>query len=163
METTLQQKIQEYSMKYFNDSQEDAKEYASRAVSNSYINISADLRFLTRKMSLYEIEPFINKVKEFFKNYIIFPDKLTNQLKQYHYIVNNWKEVLTDESIIKLENVPSAIDFALSQDDLAELALLHKTNKNLREKIEYILTDCNFHSECSDFSSGLYQTYIRHI
>lgn len=48
-------------------------------------------------------------------------------------------------------------------NDLADLALLHKTNKNLREKIEYILTDCNFHSECSDFSSGLYQTYIRHI
>ena len=77
-----------------------------------------------------------------------------------HYIVNNWKEVLTD-FIIKLENVPSAIDFALSQDDLADLALLHKTNKNLREKIEYILTDCNFHSECSDFSSGLYKVYLK--
>jgi len=119
MVTTLQKRIEEYSIKYFNDSLEEAKEYASRAVLNPYINISADLRFLTRKMSFNKIEPFINEVKEFFKNYIIFPDKLTNQLKQYHYIVNNWKEVLTDESIIKLENVPSAIDFALSQDDLA--------------------------------------------
>jgi len=161
MATTLQKRIEEFSVKYFNDSLEEAKEYASRAVLNPYINISADVRFLTRKMSLYEIEPFVNEVKNFFKGYIIFPDNLTNQLKQYHYIVNNWKDLLTDKSTFKLENVPSAIDFALSQDDLAELALLHKTNKNLREKIEYILTDCNFHSECSDFSSGLYKVYLK--
>jgi hypothetical protein len=161
MATTLQKRIEEFSVKYFNDSLEEAKEYASQAVLNPYINISADLRFLTRKMSLYEIEPFINEVKNFFKGYIIFPDNLTNQLKQYHYIVNNWKEVLTDESTFKLENISSAINFSLSLDDLAELALLHKTEENLREKIEDILTDCNFHSEYSDFSSGLYKVYLK--
>lgn len=161
MATTLQKRIEEFSVKYFNDSLEEAKEYASQAVLNPYINISEDLRFLTRKMSLYEIEPFINEVKNFFKGYIIFPDNLTNQLKQYHYIVNNWKEVLTDESTFKLENISSAINFSLSLDDLAELALLHKTEENLREKIEDILTDCNFHSEYSDFSSGLYKVYLK--
>lgn len=161
MATTLQKRIEEFSVKYFNDSLEEAKEYASRAVLNPYINISADLRFLTRKMSLYEIEPFVNEVKNFFKGYIIFPDNLTNQLKQYHYIVNNWKEVLTDKSTFELKNISGAINFSFSLDDLAELALLHKTEENLREKIEYILTDCNFHSECSDFSSGLYKAYLK--
>ena len=43
--------------------------------------------------------------------------------------------------------------------DLARLAKLHKANV-LREKIEDLLDDCNFHKECGDFSSGNYDEYL---
>lgn len=51
------------------------------------------------------------------------------------------------------------LGYGLGRVDLYLLAELHKKNK-FRKKIEDLLTDCNFHSECSDFSSGKYEEYL---
>ena len=49
--------------------------------------------------------------------------------------------------------------WGFSMLEIKELAILHKTGKH-REKIEDLLTDCNFHRECSDFMHGRYDQYI---
>lgn len=51
------------------------------------------------------------------------------------------------------------LDFGFSKKDIQKLAALHKAGK-FRRKIDDLLTDCNFHSECSDFSSGQYEAYL---
>ena len=51
------------------------------------------------------------------------------------------------------------IDYGFSEDDICALARLHKQNR-FRKKIEDLLEDCNFHTECTDFASGKYDKYL---
>lgn len=46
-----------------------------------------------------------------------------------------------------------------SKQDLCNLAKLHKSNK-YRRKIEELLTDCNFHTECGNFAKRNYEEYL---
>lgn len=50
------------------------------------------------------------------------------------------------------------LDYGFGPDDLMSLMQLHKANK-FRAKIENLLTDCNFHSECSLLSSKEYNKF----
>ena len=52
------------------------------------------------------------------------------------------------------------LDYGLSDEELITLAKLHKENPDLRVKIEDLLTDINFHSECADFEKGRYDKYL---
>ena len=52
------------------------------------------------------------------------------------------------------------LGYSLSPGDLKELAKLHKSNK-CRRKIEELLTDCNFHTECGKFASKQYDEYLK--
>lgn len=52
------------------------------------------------------------------------------------------------------------IDYGFSEDDIRALAKLHKQNR-FRKKIEDLLEDCNFHTECADFASGKYDEYLK--
>jgi hypothetical protein len=56
-------------------------------------------------------------------------------------------------------DLSSILNYRFSDDDLKHLAKLHKANK-CRKKIEDLLTDCNFHSECSDFYRKNYAPYL---
>ena len=49
--------------------------------------------------------------------------------------------------------------WSFTDEDLTNLAKLHKSNK-FRKKIEDLLTDCNFHSECSLMSSKDYSKLL---
>lgn len=51
------------------------------------------------------------------------------------------------------------IGYALTPKDLSKLALLHKQNK-CRNKIEELLTDCNFHYECCQFENQNYEEFL---
>lgn len=51
------------------------------------------------------------------------------------------------------------IGWSFSDEDIKELARLHKENK-YREKIECLLVDCNFISEAMDFGTEKYEAYI---
>lgn len=51
------------------------------------------------------------------------------------------------------------IRYSLSDDDLVQLAKLHKANK-CRKKIENLLTDCNFHYECGLLSKKEYHHFF---
>lgn len=51
--------------------------------------------------------------------------------------------------------IAAMIEWGFTPDDLRELARLHKAEIQ-RQNIEDLLTDCNFHSECSSFRNGEY-------
>lgn len=54
-----------------------------------------------------------------------------------------------------LKSICSKIDYGLSKYDVIRIAEAYKTaDKQLKEKIEYILTDINFHYECSELMYG---------
>lgn len=72
-------------------------------------------------------------------------------------IRKDWAQAL--RSVKRGTELSYRIDFGFSEVDISELAKLHKKNK-FRRKIEDLLTDCNFHTECSDFDDGLYDKYI---
>lgn len=56
-------------------------------------------------------------------------------------------------------DLSSDLSYSLSKLDLKQLATLHKAKK-FRRKIEDLLTDCNFHSDCSQFINGNYEEYM---
>ena len=54
-----------------------------------------------------------------------------------------------------LKNICSKLEYGFSSYDIVRLAEAYKKgDSDLNKKIEYILTDCNFHSECSTLMSG---------
>ena len=57
-------------------------------------------------------------------------------------------------------DLSSMLDYSFSDEDISELAKLHKANK-FRKKIEDLLTDCNFHSECSLMMAHQYESLIK--
>jgi hypothetical protein len=69
----------------------------------------------------------------------------------------DWEHAL--KSVRHGEDLSKKIGYAFSEEDIRNLAKLHKENK-CRKKIEDLLTDCNFHKECSDFSAGRYDEYL---
>lgn len=69
------------------------------------------------------------------------------------YIRENWEKML--ESPVGYEYIARKIGWGFTHEDLQELMRLHKAGK-YREKIEDLLTDCNFHTECADWSEGNY-------
>ena len=54
----------------------------------------------------------------------------------------------------------SILSYGISDDDLTELAKLHKAGKH-REKIFELLEDCNFHQKGCDFEDERYDSYIK--
>ena len=60
----------------------------------------------------------------------------------------------------KGSDLSSWLGYGFSDEDISNLAKLHKDGY-FREKIEDLLTDCNFHTESADFASGNYDEYIK--
>lgn len=57
------------------------------------------------------------------------------------------------------DDLSGRLDWSFSPKDISELAKLHKAGK-FRKKIEDLLTDCNFHSECSMMAAKQYDELI---
>ncbi len=57
------------------------------------------------------------------------------------------------------DDLSGRLDWSFSPKDISELAKLHKAGK-FRKKIENLLTDCNFHSECSMITAKQYDELI---
>ena len=53
-----------------------------------------------------------------------------------------------------------ALGFGFCTEELLELGEIHREHKNLGEKIEELLEDCNFHPECRLLSKGKYDEYF---
>lgn len=56
-------------------------------------------------------------------------------------------------------DLSGALGYGFSNEDLTNLAILHKENR-YRNKIEDLLTDCNFHEACQLMSSGDYSMWL---
>ena len=53
-----------------------------------------------------------------------------------------------------------ALSFGFSDEDIKNLAILHRDEPEYRSKISDLLQDCNFHTENTDFEAGRYDKYI---
>ena len=53
-----------------------------------------------------------------------------------------------------------ALGFGFSDEDIKNLAILHRDEPEYRGKISDLLQDCNFHTENADFEAGRYEKYI---
>lgn len=90
-------------------------------------------------------------------------------IKKKLYIVNDWKATL--DKVVKeggelydMSVISFVLDYSLSMSDMKELATIHKKEakgSKLRDVIEVLLEELNFHSECSDFASGNYDEYLK--
>lgn len=94
------------------------------------------------------------------------------KIKQHLEVQSDWEKAIDDveeyneeeyKGIYKVGYIASAMDFGLSEDNLSQLALIHKNapkDSKRRAVIEQLLEDINYHEENSDFSSGNYERYI---
>lgn len=92
------------------------------------------------------------------------------KIKQCLEVQSNWekaidnaKEYSEHEGIYEVGFIASAMDFALSEENLSQLALIYKNapkDSKQRMVIEQLLECINYHTENSDFSSGNYEKYI---
>lgn len=69
------------------------------------------------------------------------------------YIRSHWQNII--ESAIPYGRISHDIGWGFSDDDLRELMRMHSENI-CREKIEDLLEDCNFHTECGNWHDGNY-------
>lgn len=77
-----------------------------------------------------------------FKNEDSYRKNLISNIKKTNY--ENLKDITSEK-----------LDYGLSTYDLIRLGEAYKNgDKELNKKIEYILEDCNYHSECGLLSSG---------
>ena len=77
-----------------------------------------------------------------------------DQIEKQAAIRTDWASALKKAK--KGSDLSSDIGFGFSKFDLIKLAKLHKANK-FRKKIEDLLSDCNYHSECGEWSEGVYK------
>ena len=88
-----------------------------------------------------------------------------NALKEQLKLRGNWKNTVKRMvgNVDEGSRVASVIDYAFTDDDIKELALIYKdaASDGVREAIEYLLTSCNFLSVVGDFSKGVFLKYIR--
>jgi len=92
------------------------------------------------------------------------------KIKQRFEIQSNWektidsaKEYSEHKGIYNVGYIASAMDYGLSEENLSQLALIHKNapeGSKRRAVIEQLLECINYHTENSDFSSGNYEKYI---
>lgn len=79
------------------------------------------------------------------------------QIKRDAEIRSNWDAALA--SVDEGEELSMDIGWAFTDEDLKELARLHRSNKH-QEKIECLLVDCNFITAACDFGEGNYEMYL---
>lgn len=91
-------------------------------------------------------------------------------IKKKLEIVSDWRaaldkvELWEGSELYDVSVISFILDYYLSMSDIKELAIIHKEEAEgckLRDVIEVLLEELNFHSECSDFASGNYDEYLK--
>lgn len=83
------------------------------------------------------------------------------QTEQETIDTNEWKEKLDNYGVDSIESLANEIGYGFTKSDIAELAILHRdSEQETQDKIEALLTACNFHTEANDFFEGKYDAYI---
>lgn len=99
------------------------------------------------KMENYDLK---EKLKKSQKNYTIY-DGYKDEDKYRRELIKNIKST----EYKNLKNICSKLEYALSPYDLIRMATAYKSgDERLKAKIEYLLDDMNFHSECSELISN---------
>lgn len=98
-----------------------------------------------------------DKAAEFAEKYFHQGTKLivTGRIQTGSYTNKDGQKVYTTDIIVEEQE----LRYSLSDDDLMQLAKLHKANL-FRKKIEELLKDCTCHEECDLMSSGDYSKWL---
>ena len=127
------------------------KNVRTAAILKSYI----EYLVLKQSVRLDEISDFFMKNGYFFGD-IFDVSEITNNIS----IRRNFRKALA--SVEKGSYLSPRLHYSFDGDDLETLAFLHRDLKSLRTKIEDLLEDCNFHTECRWFKEGKYDIFIQH-
>ena len=75
------------------------------------------------------------------------------------HITDNWEKAMRG---MQVEKLGKDLNYSFTDDELKELAQLHKTtNKRIvKKRIEELLTYCNFHYESGEFHDGNYEQFL---
>ena len=73
------------------------------------------------------------------------------------WVRNNWEDAF--DQVEHGDELSAIVDYGFDADDLLALAELHKNKREYRKKIEELLTDCNYHTECKWLTTGDYDKF----
>ena len=150
------QKIKEFYVTFSNDFFPESDYDVSKFEFSTTLSwLTQDLKYLCRTKTKEELQNyFISKgINEELSKYIEWGD-IENDAK----IRNDFATAL--RKCKRGTQLSSWIGYALSKQDVSNLARLHKSNK-FRKKIEDLLTDCNFHYECGKFMNKEYDEFLK--
>ena len=101
----------------------------------------------------------IEEIKELFKEAFILTDANFQPAMTRLHITDNFEKALRG---MQVEKIAKDLNYSFSQDELKELALLHKTTTKriVKKRIEDLLTYCNFHYESSVLHDGDYERFL---
>ena len=71
--------------------------------------------------------------------------------------VDSWKRAF--DQVVHGDELSEILDYGFDEKDLENLAEIHEKDKAYRKKIEELLTDCNFHTECEWMVKGEYDKF----
>lgn len=77
-------------------------------------------------------------------------------------------DILTDAEMRQINNKNAANRYGISREELLKLGEQHKKARQnfdikIMAKIEYRLSDINFHSECGMLCRGEYERFIKQV
>lgn len=90
----------------------------------------------------------------------VIDDKIRKKIEA-NKVKADWKKALSQYTRSTITSLSHIIEWSFSDKDISILAQLHKNGgKDIRYKIEALLEDCNFHTECAKFEAGEYEDYL---
>jgi hypothetical protein len=142
-----------------------------RKISEKYLGEPWDIAADSAAWAVSSLRLIISRVFKETEDFVTCCDAIRKKLMQYPgiYDLVDFQEIVRDITIRRnfdkaLRGVTHGSDlsyklgYGFSKDDLKELAKLHKVGKH-REKIEDLLTDCNFHEESAAMESSDYSMF----
>lgn len=159
----IKEKYSLYSKVYFNDSDDEIElllnamevDDEARFIYHLQNEFDVILKNKTPKERLETIE----EIKELFKEAFTLTDENFQPAMTRLHITDNWEKAMRG---MQVEKLGKDLNYSFTDDELKELAQLHKTtNKRIvKKRIEELLTYCNFHYESGEFHDGDYERFL---
>lgn len=159
----IKEKYSLYSKVYFNDSDDEIElllkgmeiDDESRFIYHLQNEFDVILKNKTPKERLETIE----EIKNLFKEAFTLTDENFQPAMTRLHITDNWEKAMRG---MQVEKLGKDLNYSFTDDELKELAQLHKTtNKRIvKKRIEELLTYCNFHSESGLLHNGNYEQFL---
>lgn len=90
----------------------------------------------------------------------IHMDRLQEEVNERNEVVGDFPAAL--KRVRYGYQLSPALRYCFSKDELIELGDLHRSGR-FRKKIEELLTDCNFHSECGFLAKKRYSEFVMFV
>lgn len=142
-----------------------------RKVSEKYLGKSWDIAADSVNWAAASLHLIISRILAEAENFTACRGAIREELLQYPgiYDLVDFPGIVRDITIRRNfdkalsevshgSNLSHDLEYSFSKNDLKELAKLHKTGKH-QNKIEDLLTDCNFHEESAAMESGDYSMF----